>query len=385
MLYSPAEPDEDLGWDDPKPPTRAASPGLVTGRTASDPLTAPHTTFPAEPGVPLSLSEARSVIWQGRGPREPMGVLLDAGIITGHHLAWAAQHAYNARVKVAARTLLPVWLAGLAPIDPLPASDTASTPAETLRYGPEVISGSRYLAGQEEDTNGQGTLAVGMGIGSVLWVLLTLLSPAVTADGKWNFAAGGAFWFLGSVVAALYYFRRSFRYGWGRQGEDAVVDGLRTALDHRWTVFRNVHLPGSKADLDLVLVGPGGVWVVEVKAYTPPHRVQNGVWHVRRGQRWQPARDNPTAQVQGNARRLRHFLQTAGVNVRWVDAAVALARPQPVENFLGAQPPVWLLPTLERQVGQLQPGRPIAAADLTTIATLLRRQADQQRAREGGG
>jgi len=371
MSYRPAEPDEDLGWDD-------------TGLASSGSLVVPAATAPAA-SLSGDLPAARAVIWQGRGPRAPMGELLDAGMITARDLAWAAQDAYQAPVRAAARTLLAAWLAGLAPVDPLPAPGTSATPsAESLRYGPEVISGSRYLADQEEDTTLQGAMAAGVGVGSLIWMLFTVLSAHVTLDGKWLFAGQGALWISGSAFVALYYFHRSFRYGGGRQGEDAVVDGLRTALDHRWTVFRNLQLPGSKADLDLVLVGPGGVWVVEVKAYTPPHRVQHGVWQIRRRGTWRPASDNPTAQVQGNARRLRQFLQTGGVNVRWVDAAVALARPQPVENFLGTQPPVWLLPTLERQVVQLRPGQPIPPADLATIAGLLRRQADQQRARERG-
>ena len=390
MPPRPLEPDEDLGWDDsgplpmgnPPPSTEAvvrpapAVPSQVTGRTPPAP--------PVGPGDPaLSLPAARAVIWQGSGPRQPMGTLLNAGLITARDLAWAAERAYSAQVRAAARTLLADWLAGLAAVGSLPAPGTATAPtAESLRYGPEVINGSRYLVEQAEDTTLQGAAAGGVGIASLLWVLQILLSSAVTAAGKGVFALQGTIWVIGSVAVALYYFRRAFRYGGGRQGEDAVVDGLRTALDHRWTVFRNLQLPGSKADLDLVLVGPGGVWVVEVKAYTPPHRIQHGVWQIRRRGSWQPARENPVVQVQGNARRLRHFLQTGGVNVRWVDAAIALARPQPVENFLGAHPPVWLLPTLERQVGQLRPGQPIPPADLVTIVGLLRRQADQQRARE---
>jgi hypothetical protein len=67
---------------------------------------------------------------------------------------------------------------------------------------------------------------------------------------------------------------RSFRKG--RQGEEAVVEKIRSALDNRWTIFRNLHLPDRKDDLDVVLVGPDGVWTVEVKAYEGTVRVANG-------------------------------------------------------------------------------------------------------------
>jgi hypothetical protein len=43
-------------------------------------------------------------------------------------------------------------------------------------------------------------------------------------------------------------------------------------------------------DLDLVLVGPGGAWAVQVKATGAPLRVHAGRWQVRRGGRWVAAK-----------------------------------------------------------------------------------------------
>ncbi len=75
----------------------------------------------------MTVEEARKVIWQGGGPREPIGLLLDNNQIGYRDLAWAVDKAYNPRVRAAARTLLANWLGQPATIE------------ATRRFGPEVI------------------------------------------------------------------------------------------------------------------------------------------------------------------------------------------------------------------------------------------------------
>ena len=70
---------------------------------------APATPAPAPTGeTPMSLAEARAVVWQGRAsePRAPMGRMLDAGQLTARDLRWAAERHFNPRVQTAARVLL---------------------------------------------------------------------------------------------------------------------------------------------------------------------------------------------------------------------------------------------------------------------------------------
>ena len=59
----------------------------------------------------MTVEEARKVIWQGRGPREPMGSLLDNDQIDHRDLTWAVDRAYKPEVRAAARTMLANWLA----------------------------------------------------------------------------------------------------------------------------------------------------------------------------------------------------------------------------------------------------------------------------------
>lgn len=66
-------------------------------------------------------------------------------------------------------------------------------------------------------------------------------------------------------------------------GERIVADRLSRLIPHGWYVLHDVHWPGRpKANLDHVLVGPGGIVVVDAKNWTGEVRVSSGVlWQGR--------------------------------------------------------------------------------------------------------
>jgi hypothetical protein len=190
----------------------------------------------------------------------------------------------------------------------------------------------------------------------------------------------------GALATMFWYVRRRFRlyknFRIGRVGEDEVVEKLRTALDSRWTIFRNLHLPDRKDDLDIVLVGPGGIWVVEVKAFGGTLRVRNQLWERQTKRGWTKLDTNPVGQVKGNAQQLYDFLQRKGITINWVDPAIALAKPQRVSDIISPELPVWLIATLPQQVANLTTRKPLTAAEIQQIVAVLKSEAEKQIARE---
>lgn len=106
----------------------------------------------------------------------------------------------------------------------------------------------------------------------------------------------------------------------GRRGEDQVLGALVGALDRRWTAVRNPVLAGAGLgrELDLLLVGPPGVVLLEVKVW--PREValdgearaavrKGGFWQARPSPRRQD-RDQP-AVLQGWLRRRRFAVPAA--------------------------------------------------------------------------
>jgi len=320
----------------------------------------------------MPLDEARRVAWPF-DTRQPMGMMLDQGTLTRSKLQWAAEKAKWPDVRRAAQRLLKE-------LDQL----TISAPAVAQpRFGARVVIASEYL--EEQETLHGWLLAyyIGLGVGAaaltintIFWLLRGqapwLTSLSIVA----NVAAW--IWFIG-VIRRQIEKVRTFRAG--RKGEDHIVEALRAALDSRWTIYRNLQLPDHKDDLDLVLVGPGGVWAVQVKATSAPLRVHERQWQVRRGGRWVAAKPDPGVQVTRQATALNDFFKRQGI-ARFVERAIALAEPQSFDQFTSSEIPVWLPFDLERRAQGLTTRYQPDADELRRINELLGQRASEQQAVE---
>jgi hypothetical protein len=118
------------------------------------------------------------------------------------------------------------------------------------------------------------------------------------------------------------------QYRLGRRGEEAVVKELQQHLDGEWTLFRNFVLPGKQADIDGVLVGPSGVYALEIKSYRGRFRNRGDQWwwgRYRPG--WRRLTANPSRQAKANASRLNEYLHDAIGEKIWVEARVVWVGP----------------------------------------------------------
>ena len=92
----------------------------------------------------------------------------------------------------------------------------------------------------------------------------------------------------------LHYLRRAHHWQKGMIGEKQVVEAL-TLLDNDYVLINDVILPHRRGNIDHVLVGPNGTFVIETKSY-----------------RWHPLNRLPIKQVLRNAILLRQFLKEHG-------------------------------------------------------------------------
>lgn len=99
---------------------------------------------------------------------------------------------------------------------------------------------------------------------------------------------------------------RSDKFIDGRKGESAVYFELKT-LPHEYSVFQDLHFNGQQFNIDFVVVGPTGVFTIEVKSH------RNGEVHFK-GQEltWngQPFQEkNILKQAKGEAFALSNYLK----------------------------------------------------------------------------
>jgi hypothetical protein len=69
----------------------------------------------------------------------------------------------------------------------------------------------------------------------------------------------------------------------GAAGERHVARLLEPLVEHGWGVHHDLRVPGSKANIDHVVVGPPGIFVVDAKHYSGRLRLSRDgqLWHGR--------------------------------------------------------------------------------------------------------
>jgi Nuclease-related domain len=113
-----------------------------------------------------------------------------------------------------------------------------------------------------------------------LWTSVGLLVLAVTAFAISHSFRQPAFGFF-AVAAIVILFkasvRRWARWFLGRKGESAVTETLKSLPDD-YVVLNDIVLPDRKGNVDHVLIGPNGVFVIETKNYSGFVRCEEDEW-----------------------------------------------------------------------------------------------------------
>jgi hypothetical protein len=159
----------------------------------------------------------------------------------------------------------------------------------------------------------------------------------------------------------------------GAAGE-AVLPQVLRSLPDTFTLLNGVPVPGSRADIDHVLVGPNGIWAIEAKHHVGMVQCVGDAWgyaRLRRGGVPQPGHiGNPSQQAQRAANALERYLQRRGVD-QLVQPLVVFTHPQ-VELTI-EQPTVPIVRAGEAQQFISRSRRQIAATEVDRIVTVLRK------------
>jgi Nuclease-related domain len=104
-------------------------------------------------------------------------------------------------------------------------------------------------------------VAATLGIGAAAGVLGSLLAHrlGLVFGALAALVAGWAFWFRPSPEAVAW--RR------GAAGERGTARLLAPLERHGWAILHDLAVPGSRANIDHLVIGPGGVFVIDSKQY----------------------------------------------------------------------------------------------------------------------
>lgn len=107
----------------------------------------------------------------------------------------------------------------------------------------------------------------------------------------------GGGWF-GSLAATIGDIKQLKNQAKGFIGE-TVVNFLLSSLDDTWIAFPNAIIPaanGKLTEIDLLLVGNKGIFLIEVKTWSGSFSAYRDKWKQRYGSEWKPLENSPTEQ-----------------------------------------------------------------------------------------
>ena len=160
-------------------------------------------------------------------------------------------------------------------------------------------------------------------------------------------------------------------YRLGQEGENKVIDRMRHLLDGNWYLFRNVVLPGhNKSDIDAVLIGPLGVWALEIKTFTGEYRVIGDHWQLNKKQTWRSVKSDPTRQAVNNAKRLSDFIKNNDIKM-WVAHVVFWANPGSTLTIQNSTTNIWRLEQITDEIGNLWGKQKVSDAEQKVIVDKL--------------
>lgn len=157
--------------------------------------------------------------------------------------------------------------------------------------------------------------------------------------------------------------QRQGRFLAGAEGEQRVVRVLVDMVDTGWTVLPDRRWPGTRAaNIDVLLVGPGGVFVVDVKNWRDVQIADGRLW---RGQ--EPA-DDATGNLLAQAAAVRAVLVEHGLVPAEVIPLLVLARRRNTRARLGD---IHVLGELDLSLDLLRRGTRLSAAQVELVVAVL--------------
>ncbi len=142
-------------------------------------------------------------------------------------------------------------------------------------------------------------------------------TPYQDKDGKINL--------IGRLQGTLDY---GFSWYPEMQAQASIIEQLERALEKKFTLIRNLTLPGSEITEPLILIGPPGLYVIYVTHLRGFYEARGDQWNLLENGRARPAAVNLIRRVMRLARALQVYLERQGITL-----------PAPVEPVLIAADP----------------------------------------------
>ena len=108
-----------------------------------------------------------------------------------------------------------------------------------------------------------------------------------------------------------------FGFNWPREleAQSAIVKFFDRQLEKQYTLIRNMSLGQSGIMIPMILLGPSGIYVMEVTHLKGRYQAKGESWNVEAGDQYKPAPINLIQRTMRMARALQAFIERQGVRL----------------------------------------------------------------------
>lgn len=108
-----------------------------------------------------------------------------------------------------------------------------------------------------------------------------------------------------------------YGFNWPREleAQSAIIKYFDRQLEKGYTLIRNMTLGQSGIVIPMVLIGPTGIYVIEVSHLRGRYEARGDTWNVESGDQYKPAPINLIQRTMRMARALQAFIERQGVRI----------------------------------------------------------------------
>lgn len=202
--------------------------------------------------------------------------------------------------------------------------------------------------------------------------------PTVITGSTWLQERGRPAWYKGRDRPGGYRgYQYSYNYSYnhfqkqqGLAGERFVLERMLALLDGCWVIYTNLELFVNEGDIDIALVGPGGVLAIEIKTLRRDLFVIWDDWLFFESDVPQMYRGQPSEQAKDSAFKLQIYLDHYGLKYVTVWPVVIMASDALIQVH-ESQIPVWCKRELDNELSKLNTFELYSPEELAKVVEIL--------------
>jgi hypothetical protein len=174
-------------------------------------------------------------------------------------------------------------------------------------------------------------------------------------------------------LVVFYYYLRKYRiYHGGLEGERQVAKLLSRTLGDDYYLLNDVYLQGGGGDIDHIVLGPSGVFVLETKNWNGSITCNGDEWQ-------RPGKNNPSAspsrQVKRNTGRIKQLIDNSALRLGdvWVEGIVVFTNKHATLHLNGPTVQILKLPQLPNYLTQRRSSRIHSRQELEAVGKEISR------------